>query len=299
MTRINEGLNTWRFKSNHNHMIDLQRAAATPAGGTVELAYFASSAFRIATPAGLTVLIDPWRNFPHGKWDWYFADIPGAAVDIAISTHAHFDHDALHLIDANVLLDRLIGTYQFADVTITGIADKHAINFSEAVYDAGKLIEAFSDARIAPPDNNRSWDNCIILVETAGIRILHWGDNRPNPPAEVWDAIGPVDIALLPVDDSRHVMGFAATQSIIDRLQPRIVVPHHYYIWDVVQRQSTLQLCEEWLTTQSNVRRLDGPATTYTRAALDALTDTPRNDFFGDHVAFDKAAWHAAIKAQS
>lgn len=296
MSRINEGLNIWQFKSNHNRMMDLQRAAPAAARDGLEVAFFGSSAFRITTPAGLSIMIDPWRNFPHGKWDWYLADMPVTAVDIGVSTHAHFDHDALHLLDAHVLLDRLIGTYQFADVTITGIADKHAIDYSEAVYDAGKLIRAFSDATLEPPDNDRSWDNCLIVVETAGIRILHWGDNRPNPPAEVWDAIGPIDIALLPADDSRHVMGFAATQSIIDRLAPKIVVPHHYYIWDVVQRQSTLQPCEAWLATQPNVRRLDGPAATYTRAGLDALTPSPRVDFFGDHVAFDKAAWHAAMK---
>lgn len=295
MSRINEGLNTWQFTSNHNRMIDLQRAAANPSRDTVELAYFGSSAFRITTPAGLTILIDPWRNFPHGKWDWYFADMPLTAVDVGISTHAHFDHDALHLLDASVLLDRLIGTYEFADVKITGIADKHATDFSEAVYDAGKLIETFSDAKIMPPDNGRSWDNCIILVETAGVRILHWGDNRPDPPPAVWDAIGPVDIALLPADDSRHVMGFAATQSIIDRLAPKVVVPHHYYIWDVVQRQSTLQPCEAWLATRSHVHRLESAATTYTRTTLDALETTPRVDFFGEHVAFDKTAWHASI----
>ena len=299
MTRINEGLNTWRFASNHNRMIERQRATTAPAGDTVELAYFGSSAFRITTPAGLTILIDPWRNFPHGKWDWYFADMPRTAVDIGISTHAHFDHDALHLLDASVLLDRLIGTYEFADVKITGIADKHATDFSEAVYDAGKLIQTFSDAKIMPPDNDRSWDNCLILVETAGVRILHWGDNRPDPPPEIWDAIGEVDIALLPADDSRHVMGFAATQSIIDRLAPKVVVPHHYYIWDVVQRQSTLQPCEDWLSTQSNVHRLDNAATTYTRTTLDALENAPRVDFFGDHVAFDKTAWHTSMKAQS
>lgn len=298
MSSINEGLNTWRFTSNHNHMIDLQRAVSAPAGDTVELAYFGSSAFRITSPAGLTILIDPWRNFPHGKWDWYFADMPVTTVDIGISTHAHFDHDALHLLDANVLLDRLIGTYAFADVKITGIADKHAINFSEAIYDAGKLIEAFSNAKIAPPNNDRSWDNCLILVETGDVRILHWGDNRPDPPEEIWDAIGDVDIALLPVDDSRHVMGFAAVQSIIDRLKPKVVVPHHYYIWDVVQRQSTLQPCTEWLTNQANVHRLDGPTATYTRSDLDALENPPQINFFADHVAFDKVAWHAAIKAE-
>lgn len=294
MTEINTGLNTWQFGSNHNRMIELQTGVAKPARAGVELAYFGSSAFRITSPAGVSVMIDPWRNLPTSKWDWYFGDFPVTAVDVGVSTHAHFDHDALHRLDAHVLLDRLIGTYAFADVRITGIADKHATDSSAAIYDFKKLIETFSDVRISPPDNPRSWDNCLIVVECGGLRILHWGDNRPDPPAEIWDALGRIDIALLPADDSRHVMGFNRVQGIIDRLKPAVVVPHHYYIWDVTQRQSTLQTPEAWLATQAHVVRLDAPTTLYTPDSLPTVR--ARVDYFGTHVAFDRAAWHAGLR---
>ena len=33
------------------------------------------------------------------------------------------------------------------------------------------------------------------------------------------------------------------------------------------------------------------------RSDLDALENPPQINFFADHVAFDKVAWHAAIKA--
>jgi hypothetical protein len=45
------------------------------------------------------------------------------------------------------------------------------------------------------------------VVETGGLRILDWGDNRHNPPDFVWDMLGDIDIVLLPIDTSRHVMG--------------------------------------------------------------------------------------------
>ena len=123
---IDTGSSAWLQQSNQNRMIAFQQNG-TKAQGPVKLAFFGSSAFRIATPSGMTILIDPWRNLPTGKWDWYFHDFPMTAVDIGVSTHAHFDHDALNRLDASVLLDRLIGTYRFGDVEITGIADKHAI----------------------------------------------------------------------------------------------------------------------------------------------------------------------------
>ena len=220
------GLNSWRQATNHNRMIDFQRRCE--GSEPVRLAHFGSSAFRITTPAGLTIMIDPWRNIPTGKWDWYFHDFPLTAVDIGISTHAHFDHDGLHLLDASVLLDRLIGTYQFGDVTITGIADKHAIDASHAMYDMHLINSTFGGQKLDPPDNCRSFDNCIVIVETGGLRIAHWGDNRHNAPDEIYAQLQDIDILLLPVDDSQHVMSYGMTDEIIKRVQPKIVVPHHY-----------------------------------------------------------------------
>ncbi|WP_108881508.1 MBL fold metallo-hydrolase [Anderseniella sp. Alg231-50] len=290
MSDINEGLQSWQLRTNHNAMIEHQWNERPAPEQTVALSYFGSSAFRITSPSGITVMLDPWRNLPTRRWDWYFYDFPKTAVDIGVATHAHFDHDALHRLDAHVLLDRLIGVYEFADVRITGIADKHATDSSSASYDFKKIIREFGNVDIEPPNNPRSWDNCLIIVETGGLRILHWGDNRHNPPDEVWQAIGPVDIALLPVDESQHVMGFQHTEAIIDRLQPKVVVPHHYYIWDVVQRSSTLMPAEPWVRRQQHTRWLDSATTQYSAGTLPA--DAPTIDYFGDHVAFDKASWH-------
>ena len=76
MTDIDTGLNVWQMTSNHNRMIDLQEDKSPPQDGPVELAYFGSSAFRITSPRGVSVMIDPWRNHPSRRWDWYFHDFP-------------------------------------------------------------------------------------------------------------------------------------------------------------------------------------------------------------------------------
>ena len=88
--RRDEGLWTWRQKENNNKMIALQRRGPLPAGEAVDLAYFGGSAFKTTSPAGLTLMIDPWRNPPWGNWDWYLYDFPSVEVDISISTHAHW-----------------------------------------------------------------------------------------------------------------------------------------------------------------------------------------------------------------
>ena len=99
-------------------------------------------------------------------------------VDIEASTHTHFDHDALHRLDAHVLLDRLIGCYRFGDLAIYGLADKYVVDSSCALYDYKKIHQHFHRVDIEPPNNPRSWDHCLLVVETGGIRIVHWGDNH-------------------------------------------------------------------------------------------------------------------------
>ncbi len=281
----------WRSAANHNRMMELGRNAAPAATASVELAYFGSSAFRVTSPKGLTVMVDPWRNHPLRTWDWYLRDMPMTQVDVGVSSHAHFDHDALNRLDAHVLLDRLIGTYSFLDVTITGIPDKHATASGFGTYDFKMVHRELNGIDVESPNNPRSWDNCLIVVETGGLRILHWGDNRHDPPEHVWDALGRIDIALLPVDGSQHVMSHAMTASIIARLKPRVVVPHHYYIWDLTQRASTLLPADGWVEAQPRHRRVDGATTRYTAADLGGAEPGPMVDFFGDHVAFDKLAW--------
>ena len=289
MGNIDAGLSGWKMASNHNRMMELQRTSMKGGAGSVKIDYFGSSAFKITSPSGITLMIDPWRNHPSRKWDWYFDDFPLTEVDIGISSHAHFDHDALHLLDAHVLLDRLIGTYTFGDIKITGIADKHATDSSAAVYDFKRIIKEFDNIDITPPNNPRSWDHCLLLIETGGLKILAWGDNRHNPPEEVWGAVNNVDIVLLPIDDSQHVISFPHAEEIIRRLNPSVIIPHHYYIFDVTVRQSTLQPADGWLSTQSNVVRLTSPSANY--HPKDLIHAKNRIDFFDGHVAFDKKKW--------
>ena len=226
-SRRDEGSWAWKQRQNHNHMMALQvgalqvgalQAGAPAAGDAVELAYFGGSAFRITTPAGLTVMIDPWRNPPWGNWDWYLQDFPAVEVDVGVSTHAHFDHDGLHALSAHVLLDRMVGTYAFADLRITGIADKHVSDSSHNAYDWAQRTRELTEVGTRPPDNWRSFDNVMMLVETAGLRILHWGDNRPDPPEHVWAMLGQVDVALLPADGSWHVLSEAQVEAVAARL---------------------------------------------------------------------------------
>jgi len=121
------GLTSWKSGLNHDRIIQIQNEGGTrEAADGVEIAYFSNSSFQVTSPRGISIIVDPWRNDPSGAWGlWYHVEYPAAEVDIGMSTHAHFDHDALDKIDANMLLDRMGGSFELGDVKITGIADKH------------------------------------------------------------------------------------------------------------------------------------------------------------------------------
>lgn len=283
--RREEGLWAWRQKENNNRMIAFQqRNLSVAAAGAVELAYFGGSAFKITSPAGLTIMIDPWRNPPWGNWDWYLQDFPTVEVDIGVSTHAHFDHDGLHLLSANTLLDRPVGTFQFADVKITGIADKHVSDSSHNVHDWADKTRRLTAMETKPPNNWRSFDNCLVVIEVAGLRILHWGDNRPNPPNDVWNRIDEIDIALLPADGSYHVLSAQQIQAVAERIKAKVIVPHHYYIWNVTTRGSTLLAPDAWANRHKGARWLDHASVTLDRDYVRAQSGTVI--CFGEHVAF-------------
>ena len=287
MADLDQGLNAWKRSSNHNRMIELQSGPAIePKSGPVKLEYYGSSSFCVTSPAGISVLIDPWRNHPSGKWDWYRGEFPEVAVDIAVSTHAHFDHDALHRPDSHVCLDRPIGRYSFGDVTITGIADKHV---SEAppgsIYDWPEMYLKTSGIDARPPNNPRQFDNTIVIVEMGGMRIMHWGDNRPNPNPHVWEMVGQIDVALLPVDASMHILSYEQADELAARIGAKVVVPHHYFIWDLMQRGSTLQPATAYAAGRDAIEP-DGAAYVLEPAAI--ADWKAKVIHFGDHVAFEK-----------
>jgi len=272
----------WMQPGNNNHILDLQ-SSATAAGGTGEVTidYYGHCAFKITSPSGLSVMFDPWRNDPSGAWGlWYPNEFPKVVVDVAMSTHAHFDHDALFRPDATMVLDRMVGSWNFSDISVTGIADKHACE-APGWYQWTNAIAEFG-AEACPPNNPGHMDMVMYVVETGGIRTLIWGDNRHNPPEEVWAALGRIDVLTLPVDGSEHILSYEQGNAIVDRLKPKIVIPTHYLNEGTSLTLSTLAPADEWVESQKSFTMLDGPSLTL---AADGIAEMNQEfQYFGSNV---------------
>lgn len=246
----------WTQPGNNNGVIKLQKTTGTHVAGDVGIDFYGHCALKITSPGGATLLFDPWRDDPSGAWGlWFRNEFPEVSVDICMSTHTHFDHDAIHRPVSTMVLDRMVGNFEFADIKITGFADKHACVAPGWYSWTDALAEFGLDA--CPPNNPNHMDMVVYLVETGGIRTLIWGDNRHNPADEFWDAIGQVDVLTLPVDGSMHILSYDMGNAIVERLKPKVVIPTHYLNETTSYTLTTLQSADEWVKAQASYKMLD------------------------------------------
>lgn len=251
---------------NDNALIAVQKKGGDPARpGDVRIEFYGHNAFKITSPAGLTVLTDPWRNDATGVYPkWFLGEFPAIPVDIVLSTHAHFDHDAVERPKGLIVLERLVGQFKLGDIEIMGLADKHK-------------------CEPCPANNVIGLDNAIELIETGGLRIAVWGDNRATPDPLLDRYLKNVDVLILPVES---ILTRAEVDAIVRKYDPRAVIPAHYYVAGLTADGSGLESADGWVNDQAKihpaeVRRLDRAALTLNAAELKGSHH--RIYYFGSH----------------
>ncbi len=221
----------------------------------VTLEYVAHACFRITSPSGNTIMIDPYES----RW-WLGFDFPVGldAIDAVLSSHPHSDHDGGLAANRRlpwssetpVIKDP--GSYKYGDIEVIGIRGKHA----------------------EPYGKEFGQTNTIWLLEVAGLRIVHVGDNGPITDAMVKE-IGRVDLLMLPIDSLYHILKHDEIEAYRAKLTPQVLIPMHYRHPDLEPEPDSpddLGEIDGWLKGQDNVRRLD---THIWRVAPSDLPDKP------------------------
>ena len=195
----------------------------------LRLTYYGHCAFGWETPGGVRALADPYRN-EAGRY-WFLRRFPEVRCDLGLITHAHFDHAAAGRLPESASLLRTPAELSCGDLRVRGIGDYHS-----------------------GPARLRDFPNVMFRLEAGGVSLLHLGDNRADWPAAVARAVGQVDVLLVTVDDSRHLLSYGEVDGLIGRLQPRVVIPMHYGIPGLTAPESGLRTAEQWLAAQPRVR---------------------------------------------
>jgi L-ascorbate metabolism protein UlaG (beta-lactamase superfamily) len=268
---------------NDNSLITVQRDGGDPTrSGDVKIEFYGHDAFKITSPAGLTVLTDPWRNDPRGVYPkWFRNEFPTIRADIVLSTHAHFDHDAVERPNGLMVLERLVGQFKLGDIEVRGLADKHQC---DPTLDH-KSNSASADVHVetCPPNNVIEFDNAIQIIETGGLRIAVWGDNRAVPDPFLDHYLKDVDVLILPIET---ILTRAEVDAIVGKYDPKALIPAHYFLNGLTTNISGLESADGWVNDQqkvhhADVRRLDRADITLNAAELKGSHH--RVYYFGDN----------------
>jgi L-ascorbate metabolism protein UlaG (beta-lactamase superfamily) len=251
---------------NNNFVMGIQeKGGDSTRPGNVKIKFYGHDAFEITSPEDLSVLTDPWRNDSTGAFPkWFLRDFPAVQTDVVVSTHAHFDHDAVERPRGVVVLERFVGQYKLGDVEITGLAEKHA--------------SGTQPSATAIP-------NAIQVLETGGLKIVVWGDNRAAVNSTLDRYLKNVDVLILPVE---NVLTDEEVNAVVERYDPKAVIPAHYYVRGLTADASGVESVDKWVDDEEkqhhvDVRRMDDEELTLSAAALKDAHH--RIYYFGDHVA--------------
>ena len=156
-----------------------------------------------------SLLLDP---FADSVWLSYCfpKNIEATAI---FSTHPHYDHDGGIFRNLKPYWEGQFpfyqdpGIYEVGDFKVTGIKGKHC----------------------DPYGKEFGQKNTIFVFDISGIRIVHWGDNGPLTDSMLTQ-LTDIDVLMLPIDDTYHILSAVETQEILQQLNPKLVIPMHYKI---------------------------------------------------------------------
>ena len=195
--------------------------------------WYGQAAFRLSG-ADATVFIDPFGDpspiAAHGIKFEYPVPV-GVGADLVLVTHEHFDHNGVEVIEGDpAVLRSTAGRLESPIGEIVAIASEH---------------DESAGTERGP--------NTIFVFELDGVRVAHFGDfGQRALRDEQADAVGQVDLMFLPVGDGPTI-GAEQAAAIVERLNPRWVVPMHYR----THRIGFLETHDAFLERMPHVHRLE------------------------------------------
>ncbi|MBW3594346.1 MAG: metal-dependent hydrolase [Actinobacteria bacterium] len=199
----------------------------------MQITWLGHATFRVTTPEGATILIDPWLNdnpacpdeFKNASWD---------DLDAALITHGHFDHitDSVRLgrsTDATLAaiaetagwlgskgIDNVIDFNKGGTIDVAGcrVHMTHAVHSCGITEDDGTIVYGGEAAG-------------YVVEFSNGFKLYHAGDTAVFSDMELIGRLLEPDIALLPIGD-HYTMGPRSAAEAIRLLGVKTVVPMHF-----------------------------------------------------------------------
>lgn len=165
----------------------------------MEIVYLGHSSFRLSTKT-VSVVMDPF--------DPQFVGLRFSKVSSTVVTvsHSHADHARADLVSGVKKVLSEPGEYEIEGVSFIGISSYH---------------DQEQGAKRGP--------NTIFVVEMDSLRIVHLGDLGHQLSESTQNAIGEVDVLMVPVG-GEYTLGPQEAAELVRSIEPRITIPMHFQV---------------------------------------------------------------------
>jgi len=202
----------------------LVQTAKAPSG-SVNLTFVGHASFLIETPEGATAVTD-YNDYVR----------PSLIPDLVTMNNVHSTHytESLHKEIRHVL----------RGWNPNGGPAKHNVTFKDLrVRNIPTNVRDYSG-------NIRMSGNSIFLFEVATLCIAHFGHLHHTLTRDHFDDLGPVDVALVPVDGN-YTLSQEDVAQVIRELKAPLVIPMHYF------NTSTLERFLHFMKSDRDIKLLD------------------------------------------
>jgi len=163
-----------------------------------EIIWLGHASFRLKSKDA-TIINDPYdKSLGLGN--------PGQRADIVTVSHNHPHHNAVATVKGDPMVIAGPGEYEVRGVFITGV-------WSFADDEGGKKLGR----------------NTIFLFHLDDLEVCHLGALGHTLSSQQLEAIGDVDVLLVPVGGNASLTAGKASE-VISQIEPRVVIPMHYSI---------------------------------------------------------------------
>jgi len=203
----------------------------------IKITWLGHATFRVQTPAGKTILVDPWVM---GNPMCPDAEKDVKLLDVMLVTHGHGDHigDAVEI--ARKLKPKVVGNPE-----LCGWLEKKGVKQTAEMNKGGtqrvediNVTMVHADHSCGITDGDQviyGGEACGYVIEFEnGIKIYHAGDtNVFGDMAIIRDLYAP-EIAMLPIGD-HYTMGPREAAYACSLLKPNSVIPMHFGTFPVLK----------------------------------------------------------------
>lgn len=161
----------------------------------MDITWYGHSCFRLVERGKASVVTDPYTDDIGYR-------LPKLRANIVTVSHMAAGHANLNIWPSSTHVITRPGEYEIGEVFIIAIA-MHSVNKKNAQ------------------------PNVVFLFDFNGLNVVHLGDLNYVPTQSEIDALGAVNVALVPVGGGNALKAAQAAE-IISLIEPDIVVPMHY-----------------------------------------------------------------------